>query len=112
MCQHPNDHDPINAKNWRRFEREQSLDPFANRGAGSWFPGYEAEELDDGRLEPRAVVRNGFVPVGELPDTSVPYEEEDEPIALIEPPHAPRTYLAERTIESSPGIRIIIRTAA
>ena len=80
MCQHPDIGHEIDEKNWRRFEREHLRDPFANRGNAAWYPGYDAEEVDDGRLDQPAIVRNGFVPSNELPDTHEQYEPSEEDV--------------------------------
>lgn len=69
----------------RRFEAE-NLPRFGAKNAPSFYPGYDAEEVDDGRLEP--VEKTGFVSVGEIRNT---YRKESwtelpvEPVSPEEP---------------------------
>lgn len=74
----------------RRFEAE-NLPRFGAKNAPSFYPGYEAEEVDDGRLEP--VEETGFVSVDEIRNTyrkeswtELPVEaaSQEEPMPTVE----------------------------
>ena len=107
-----------NAK-FRGVEAECFKNRFCSKLVPTYYPGYEPEEVDDGRLDP--IHKTGFVPDGEIPDTyeayvtsgdpneEIPVEEsedsfEPEPSTSVEPvdvdntfePHAPSSRRAYR----------------
>lgn len=74
----------------RRFEAE-NLPRFGAKNAPSYYPGYEADEVDDGRLEP--VEKTGFISVDEIRNhyrkeswTELPVEaaSQEEPTPTVE----------------------------
>jgi len=61
----------------RRSRAEELCGTFCGKQPPSRYPGlYDAEDIDDGRLDPSE--RTGYVAVDQIPDPHEPYTEEGE----------------------------------
>lgn len=50
----------------RRMNAEDIQSRFASTTTPAFYPGYDADDVDDGRLD--QICSTGFIPVGEIPD--------------------------------------------
>jgi hypothetical protein len=105
----------------RRVCAEQLCGTLCGKQPPSRYPGfYDAEEVDDGRLDP--FERTGYVAVDQIPDDHEPYEEEGEedtreylvsgklpPTSTKATPHGPRSRInyARRYYEKLPPLSCV-----
>ncbi len=58
-----------------RLDAERVRNSFASQRIPSFYPGYDAEDVDDGRLDP--IVGTGFVRIEDVPNDDQIEESED-----------------------------------